>query len=79
MTLHPQFIQDTSGKTMVLLSEKEYNLLVQQNDKLDSKADDFVLTQDHKDILDQRMDSYKNGAKTHSWNEVKENILKNAK
>lgn len=79
MTLHPQFIQDTSGNTMVLLSEKEYNLLIQQNEKLNPDNDDFVLTQDHKDILDQRMDSYENGATTHSWSEVKENILKNAK
>ena len=29
MTLHPQYIKDSAGKRMVILSETEYNALVE--------------------------------------------------
>jgi hypothetical protein len=81
MTPHPKYIQDPSGERMVLLSEKEYNSIIQENEslKLFDKVDDFVLTQEHKDILLERQKNYLNGGKTYSWEEAKQRILKNVK
>jgi PHD/YefM family antitoxin component YafN of YafNO toxin-antitoxin module len=78
MTLNPQFIQTSAGENLVVLSEKEYNQLLQRTENL-LPNNDFVLTQEHKDILDQRMEDYHNGAKTYTWEQVKQNVLKNAK
>ena len=53
VTVHPQYIPDTSGSKLVVLSSKEFNLMIDALEELDDiqEYDEFKRTDDGKRVL----------------------------
>ena len=53
VTVHPQYITDTSGSKLVVLSSKEFNLMIDALEELDDiqEYDEFKRTDDVKRVL----------------------------
>lgn len=53
VTVHPQYITDTSGSKLVVLSSKEFNLMIDALEELDDiqEYDEFKRTDDGKRVL----------------------------